>query len=81
MAEEHNNQEPSDNLDHLEFDSLSPLEEDAANMHEMFLALMKAGFNESQALRLVALLVDGSEPEVINFNFEGKTFEIGEDEE
>ena len=27
------------NLDDFEFDGMSPLEQDAANMHEMFLAL------------------------------------------
>jgi len=50
-----------DNLDHLEFDGLSPLEQDAANMHEMFVALQGAGFTERQALQLVAFLIDRSD--------------------
>jgi hypothetical protein len=39
-----NEENNRDDLAHLEFDSLSPLEQDAANMHEMFMALGKAGF-------------------------------------
>ena len=46
------------NLDHLEFDSPTPLEQDAAQMHEMFKVLLKAGFEERQALMLVAFLID-----------------------
>jgi hypothetical protein len=53
--------EDDDNLDHLEFDGLSPLEQDAANMHEMFVALQGAGFTERQALQLVAFLIDRSD--------------------
>ena len=49
---------PEDNLEHLEF--MNPLKEDAANMHEMFVALMKAGFQERQALQLVAFMIDES---------------------
>lgn len=52
------------NLDDFEFDGMSPLEQDAANMHELFVALVKAGFNEQQSLRLVSYLVetaDGSD--------------------
>ena len=55
------NSEEQDNLDDFEFDGLSPLEQDAANMHEMFLALMTAGFTERQALQLVAFLIDRSD--------------------
>ncbi len=50
--------ESEDNLEHLEF--MNPLDEDAANMHEMFIALMKAGFTERQSLQLVAFLIDES---------------------
>jgi hypothetical protein len=45
------------NLDHLEFDSPTPLEQDAAQMHEMFTALLKVDFTERQALQLVAYLM------------------------
>jgi hypothetical protein len=53
--EDSESQDP-DNLDHLEFDSLSPLQQDAANMHEMFIALTKAGFTEYQGLLLTSFL-------------------------
>lgn len=41
----------------------SPLDEDAAQMHEVFLSLMKAGFLEHQALRLVAFLIAEAQEE------------------
>lgn len=41
----------------------SPLDEDAAQMHEVFLSLMKAGFLEHQALRLVAYLIAEAQEE------------------
>lgn len=56
--EENEMPEPEDSLDHLEKDFLSPLEQDAAQMHEMFKALMKADFTERQALQLVAFLIE-----------------------
>lgn len=36
---------------------LSSLDQDAAHMHELFRSLMKAGFKERQAIRLVALII------------------------
>jgi hypothetical protein len=51
------------NIDHLEFDSPTPLEQDAAQMHEMFRALLTAGFEERQALQLVAFLIEESHGE------------------
>ena len=54
-------EESDDNLDHLEYEGLSPLAQDAANMHEMFAALEGAGFTERQALQLVAFLIDRSD--------------------
>jgi hypothetical protein len=54
----------ADNKDNLDdFEGLSPLEEDAAHMHEMFIALEKAGFQERQALQLIAFLIDRSDEE------------------
>lgn len=45
----------------------SPMDEDAVQMHELFLSLMKAGFLEHQALRLVAMLIDQANAETIVF--------------
>ena len=71
------------NLDHLEFDSPTPLEQDAAQMHEMFRALLKAGFEERQALQLVAFLIEESHGEGgVNLFFDESFFkEMNGDEE
>jgi len=59
------------NLDHLEFDSPTPLEQDAAQMHEMFKALLKVGFTERQSLQLVAfLMAEAMEDGPINLFFD-----------
>ena len=64
--------EDKDNLEDFEFDGMSPLEQDAANMHEMFLALQKAGFTERQALQLVAFLIDrADENNDVNIHIDG----------
>jgi hypothetical protein len=78
---EKNNEEI--NLDHLEFDSLSPLEVDAANMHELFGALVKAGFTENQALKLVLLVMQNNyeDSDVIAFHIDGTPTDEDEDEE
>lgn len=73
-----------DNLDHLEFDSPTPLEQDAAQMHEMFRALLKAGFEERQALQLVAFLIEESHGEGgVNLFFDESFFKEmnGEEED
>lgn len=77
-----------DNLDDFEFDGMSPLEQDAANMHEMFLALIKSGFTERQALQLVAFLIDrADENNDVNIHIDGDMirgdmhFEKDEDED
>jgi hypothetical protein len=72
VAEESNQDKNSDDLSHLEFDSPSPLEQDATSMHEMFLALMKSGFTEDQALKLVALLVEQPDVETVHFHFDNE---------
>ena len=71
------------NLDHLEFDSPTPLEQDAAQMHEMFKALIKAGFEEKQALMLVAFLIEEAHGEGgVNLFFDDTFFrEMNKDKE
>ena len=81
MAE---NEVPEENnLDHLEFDSPTPLEQDAAQMHEMFKALIKAGFEEKQALMLVAFLIEEAHGEGgVNLFFDDTFFrEMNKDKE
>ena len=44
---------------------LTPLDEDAFQMYEMFQSLLRAGFRERQALTLVAMIVnDANEAEI-----------------
>ena len=44
---------------------LTPLDEDAFQMYEMFQSLLRAGFRERQALTLVAMIVnDANESEI-----------------
>ena len=80
---EENEVPEENNLDHLEFDSPTPLEQDAAQMHEMFRALLKAGFEERQALQLVAFLIEESHGEGgVNLFFDESFFkEMNGDEE
>jgi hypothetical protein len=80
MAKESNQDKNNDDLSHLEFDSPSPLEQDATSMHEMFTALRKSGFTEDQALKLVALLVEQPDVEEVHFHFDnGMSDEILDD--
>ena len=76
MNEEASEEEQeSSKSDKLEFDEdafeeavgSSPLDEDAVQMHELFLSFMKAGFLEHQALKLVAMLIDQANAETIVF--------------
>ena len=72
------NAENPESSSELEFDEeafedavgISPLEEDAAHMHELFLSFMKAGFLERQALQLVAMLIDQANQTTIVFTSE-----------
>ncbi len=82
MSEEENSAEEN-SIDHLEFDSPTPLEQDAAQMHEMFKALTKAGFEERQALMLVAFLIEEAHGEGgVNLFFDETFFkEMNRDEE
>jgi hypothetical protein len=74
---------PEDNLDDLEFEGMTPLDQDAANMHEMFESLQRAGFTERQALQLVAFLVEesGNGGAQINFVADPNMFPDEDDEE
>lgn len=65
---------------------LSPLDQDAMQMHELFGSLVRAGFNDKQAIRLVALIISETDTfdegivirtSDMDFQFE----EIDEDEE
>ena len=80
---EENEVPEENNLDHLEFDSPTPLEQDAAQMHEMFKALIKAGFEEKQALLLVAFLIEEAHGEGgVNLFFDDTFFrEMNKDKE
>ena len=77
------NDMPEDNLDDLEFEGMTPLDQDAANMHEMFESLQKAGFTERQALQLVAFLVEesGNGGATIQFMADPDMFPDGDDDE
>jgi hypothetical protein len=57
---EDNEMPEENNIDHLEFGGPTPLEQDAAQMHEMFKALLSVGFTERQSLQLVAFLMSES---------------------
>jgi hypothetical protein len=46
---------------------VSPLDQDAIQMYELYKSLMKAGFVELQALRLVSMIVNESMQEEIIF--------------
>lgn len=77
------NDMPEDNLDDLEFEGMTPLDQDAANMHEMFESLQRAGFTERQALQLVAFLVEesGNGGAQIQFMSDPDLFPDGDDDE
>jgi hypothetical protein len=59
---------------------MSSLDEDATQMHELFKSLVKAGFREKQALRLVALIITEHDvlDEAIVFQSEIDFDEIGD---
>lgn len=71
MSKEEDSNEDNNSLEHLEFDSATPLEQDAAQMHEMFQALCKVGFTERQSLQLVAfLMTESGEESGVNLFFD-----------
>lgn len=46
---------------------LSPMDQDAVQMHELFRSLLKAGFRERQALILVAMIVNEAQEDAVIF--------------
>lgn len=80
---EENEVPEENNIDHLEFNSPTPLEQDAAQMHEMFKALLKVDFTERQALQLVAfLMAEAMEDGGVNLFFDETFFkEMNKDKE
>jgi hypothetical protein len=69
------------NLEDFEFDGMSPLEQDAANMHEIFVALVGAGFNEPQALRLVSYLVETADGSDMHIHLNNELLPDDDDED
>lgn len=64
MSEQNSPEEPRDkepssfDFNRLEVDlGISSLDEDAMQMYELYKSLIKAGFQDKQALRLVALII------------------------
>ena len=60
---------------------VSPLDQDAIQMYELYKSLMKAGFIEIQALRLVSMIVNESMQEEIIFTGVDTDEESSEEEE
>ena len=64
MSDNQKPEEPDFNAYEEEL-NLTPLDEDAFQMYEMFHSLLRAGFRERQALTLVAMIVnDANEAEI-----------------
>lgn len=58
--EEENLPKPNEEPDFAKLElelGISPMDQDATQMHEIFKSLLRAGFKERQALRLVALII------------------------
>jgi hypothetical protein len=60
---------------------VSPLDQDAIQMYELYKSLMKAGFIEIQALRLVSMIVNESMQEEIIFTGMDTDEESSDEEE
>lgn len=82
--EESQAKEPSQSADlfnRLEVDlGMSSLDEDAMQMHELYKSLVKAGFRDKQALRLVALIITEHDvlEETIVFQLDPEDIEEGD---
>ena len=83
--EEPRDKEPSSfDFNRLEVDlGISSLDEDAMQMYELFKSLVKAGFKDKQALRLVALIITEHDvlEEAVIFNFDPDDMEDLEEAE
>lgn len=83
--EEPRDKEPSSfDFNRLEVDlGISSLDEDAMQMYELFKSLVKAGFKDKQALRLVALIITEHDvlEEAVIFNFDPDDMEDLEEPE
>lgn len=60
---------------------VSPLDQDAIQMYELYKSLMKAGFVELQALRLVSMIVNESMQDEIIFTGMDVDEDSSDDEE
>jgi len=83
--EEPRDKEPSSfDFNRLEVDlGISSLDEDAMQMYELFKSLVKAGFKDKQALRIVALIITEHDvlEEAVIFNFDPDDMEDLEEPE
>lgn len=59
---------------------VSPLDQDAMQMHELYKSLLKAGFREKAALYLVAMIVNESMDDNTGITFTAYDEEDGEEE-
>jgi hypothetical protein len=75
MSNEENSNQDDNSLAHLDFEGPTPLEQDAAQMHEMFKSLIKVGFEERQALQLIAfLMAEAADEGGVNLFFDESFF-------
>jgi uncharacterized protein YgfB (UPF0149 family) len=58
---------------------MSPMDQDAVQMHELFQSLIRAGFREKAALYLVAMIVNESMDESTGITFVADPDDLGED--
>lgn len=73
-------EEPDFNRLEDEF-GLSPLDQDALQMHELFNSLVRAGFNDKQAIRLVALIISETDALDAGVIVHSSDFEFIDDED
>jgi len=79
MSDNQKPEEPDFDKFEKELD-ISPLDEDAFQMYELFLSLLRAGFREKQALYLVAMIInDANESEIFYTSIEDDDDEEGQD--